>query len=182
MRKTDHLIWSWDIDYEDWRVDMENEYPDLSENARIDLMYDINQGYLEDERINLNIPLSMPIIVIGDIGRWNGRFTGYRELKSCNIKDCLYADDDYNEWFVDKLGDLRGIGHHHDGTNYYLYRTYKDNISPEQIDNFRAKICAGKATRRDITKITRRLGDEICAVYGWTIRKNNYAAKCVNEI
>lgn len=40
-----------------------------------------------------------------------------------------------------------------------------------QIDNLLAKIYEGRATRKDITRVTRRLGDEIAAVYGWPIRR-----------
>ena len=40
-------------------------------------------------------------------------------------------------------------------------------MSDEQIENFKWKIYNGKATRADITRITRRLGDEIGKVYGW---------------
>ena len=82
MEKTDHIIWSDQIDYEDWREDMESEYPDENEQWRIDRAYEINDAYLDDERCNLNIQLSRPIIVIGDIGRWNGRVMGYKEIKS----------------------------------------------------------------------------------------------------
>ncbi len=179
LKKTEHIIWSDRIDYEDWRLDMESEYPDESEQFRIDRAYQINDSYLDDERCNLDIQLSRPILVIGDIGRWNGRVMGYKEIKSGNIKDCLYSECDYNKWFVDKNGDLRCEAIHHDGTNYYLYRTYKDGVSREQIENLKWKIYYGKATRADITRITRRLGDEIGKVYGWefphrTIKERNY--------
>lgn len=168
MEKTDHLIWSnYDLDYDDWKDDLEAEHPDLSERERIDLMYQINSDYLADERINLNIPLSRPILVIADLGLWNGRRQGYKEIKSGNIRDCLYDDNDYVTWFVDKNGDLRCDSVHHDGTNHYLYRTYKDGVSEEQIENLKWKLYNGQATRRDITRITRRLGDEIGKVYGW---------------
>ena len=168
MEKTDHLIWSnYDIHYEDWRVDLEADYPDMTEEERIDLMYSINGDYLDDERCNLNIQLSQPILVIGDLGRWNGRVMGYKEIESGNIKDCLYSDTDYSTWYVDKNGDFRCTAIHHDGTNYYLYRTYKDGVSETQIENLKWKIYESKATRADITRITRRLGDEIGKVYGW---------------
>ena len=61
-----HIIWSnYALDYEDWRDDLEAEYPDLTEEQRIALMYEINGDYLDDERTNLNIQLSGPILVIG---------------------------------------------------------------------------------------------------------------------
>ena len=174
MEKTDHLIWSnYDLDYDDWKDDLEAEHPDLSERERIDLMYQINSDYLDDERVNLNIPLSRPILVIADLGLWNGRRQGYKEIESGNIRDCFYDDNDYVTWFVDKNGDLRCDSIHHDGTNHYLYRTYKDGASEEQIENLKWKIYNGQATRKDITRITRRLGDEIGKVYGWEFPQRN---------
>ena len=165
-----HIIWSdIDLDLEDWKADLTEQYPDLSEDELIQRMYEINADYLTDERANLDIQLSQPIIVIGDIGRWNGRVSGYKVIESGNIKDCLYSETDYTEWYVDKYGDLRADAVHHDGTNHYLYRVYKDTATDSQIENLKAKIYDGKATRADITRVTRRLGDEIAAVYGFDI-------------
>lgn len=131
MKKERHIIWSnYDIDYEDWRGDLETEYPELSEDERISLMYEINEDYLDDERANLNVQLFHPILVVGD---------------------------------------LRCDASHHDGTNHYLYRVYKDGVTETQIDNLKDKIYCGKATRADITRVTRRLGDDIAKVYGFSI-------------
>ena len=163
-----HIVWSdINLDLDDWRDDLLAEYPDASENELIEKMYEINNSYIDDERVNLNIQLPREIIAIADLGRWNGRFSGYKIITSGNIKDCLYSDCDMNEWYVDKKGDFRCRAVHHDGTNYYLYRTFKDNVSDYQIANFKDKIYEGKATRADVTRITRRLGDEIGKIYGW---------------
>lgn len=172
MTDGDHLIWSnYDLDYADWKDDLESEHPELSENELIELMYEINGDYLDDERVNLNIQLERPILVIGDLGLWNGRRMGYKEIASGNIRDCLYSDRDidYSTWYVDKLGDLRCDAVHHDGTNHYLYRTYKDGASEDQIDRLKEKLYRGTATRADITRITKRCGDEISKVYGWDL-------------
>ena len=70
MTEQKHLIWSnYGLDYEDWRADLEAEYPKLSEDERITLMHEINNDYLEDERLNLNIQLPTKILVIANIGR-----------------------------------------------------------------------------------------------------------------
>ena len=170
MKEDRHIIWSnYDLDYEDWRDDLEAEYPELTEDQRIALMYEINGDYLDDERINLNIQLSQPILVIGDLGLWHGRRSGYKEIESGNIRDCLYADTDYSTWYVDKLGDLRCDAIHHDGTDHYLYRAYKDGVRESQIDLLKDKLYRGIATRADVTRITRRLGDDIARVYGFSI-------------
>lgn len=169
-----HVIWSnIRLDFEDWREDLEEYYPELSEEELYWKMHEINAEYLNDERMNLDIQLTQPILVVGDLGLWHGRVSGYREIASGNIKDCLYSgrDIDMCEWYLDKNGDLCAEAIHHDGTNHYLYRAYKDNVTESQIDNLKARIYKGIATRADITRITRRLGDEIAKVYGFNIPK-----------
>ena len=134
-------------------------------------MYETNNDYLDDDCCNLNIKLNGPILVIADIGRWNRRFSGYKEIESGNISDCLYTDMDYATWYVDKNGDLRCTAIHHDGRNYYLYRAFKDDATESQIERLQEKLYAGTATRQDITRVTKRLGDDIGAVYGWEFPK-----------
>lgn len=172
-----HIIWSdMSLDLDDWREDYKdfleiNELDDdpNDENELYKWMVETNEDYLADERMNLDIQLSQPIIVIADLGLWYGRKSGYRVIDSGNIKDCLYSNTDYTEWYVDKYGDLSADAAHHDGTNHYLYRVFKDTATESQIENLKYKLYEGKATRADITRITRRLGDEIAAVYGFHI-------------
>lgn len=172
MKSQHNVIWSnANLDLADWQEDLTAEYPDADENELCELMYETNASYLDDERVNLNIRYNQPIIVIADLGRWNGRFSGYKLINSGNIADCLYSDTDYTEWYVDELGDMRADAIHHDGTNHYLYRVFKDSATEAQKDALMDKIYNGTATRADITRVTRRIGDEIANVYGWTIRK-----------
>lgn len=168
MKDGDHLIWSnHHLDLEDWRDALLEDYPDATESELYQMMYDLNDDHLADERINLNIQMERPILVIGDIERWNGHVSGYKEIPSGNIKDCLYADTDYYTWYVDRKGDLRCDAIHHDGRNHYLYRAYKPGATEAQIERLKGKIYDGVATRTDITRITQRLGDDIGKVYGW---------------
>ena len=172
MGEFKRVIWSdIDLDLDNWRESLEELYPDYPEDELYAIMCKSNAENLYDERANLNIQLSQPILVIDDIGRWNGRFNGYKEIPSGNIKDCLYSEMDYNEWYIDKNGDLKCDAVHHDGTNHYLYRVYKDGVSDYQKENLKEKIYEGRATRSDITRITRRLGDDIADVYGFEIPK-----------
>ena len=174
-----HIIWSnMNLEADDWR-DSYKEYLEINgldddpndENKLYEYMVEANDDSLSDERRNLDIQFSQPIIVIGDLGRWNGRVTGYKMIDSGNITDCLYSDTDYTEWYVDKYGDLRANAVHHDGTNCYLYRVFKDGVTDTQIENLQDKIYNGKVTRADITRVTKRLGDDIAGVYGFPIPK-----------
>lgn len=121
---------------------------DLLESAWEDLFYS------NDERAD--------IIVIGDLGFWDGRAVGYKELS--NMQDCFRGDCDFSTWFIDEHKNLRYEGMHHDGTNHYLYRRWKDGLSWEQKDNFMYKLVTGKATSRDVTRYTKAIGSEI---KGW---------------
>lgn len=164
------LIWSSDFDVEDYEDWLKEEYPEITDpDEKWSLAYDDNMDTLGCERMNLDIQLQQPIIVIADLGLWCGRRPAYSLIRSGNIKDCLYSECDSCTWYLDYLGDLRCKAAHHDGTNYYLYRVFRDDMSEEQQENFMAKLCEGKTTRRDINRYTRRLGDEIADVYGWDI-------------
>lgn len=167
MIKDRYVLWSdINLDFDDWKDDLQSEYPELSEDRLREKMYEINADYLDDERANLNRQFSQPILVIGNLGLWNGRANGYKVIDSGNLKDCLYTDSDMAEWYVAKRGDLRCDAIHHDGTNHYLYRVFKDNVTDTQIENLQNKIYFGTATRSDITRVTKRLGDEINKIYG----------------
>lgn len=165
-----NVIWSnSNLDYEDWKEFFDEEYPGLDVDERIDMMYELNDEYLDDERMNLDIPVSEEIIVLGDLGLWNGRKSGYKEIHGHSIKDCLYTDTDYATWYLDDRGDLCCEAIHHDGTNHYLYRVFKPDVSDTRKENFLEKVLRGTVTRADITRTTQRLGDKIAEVYGWKI-------------
>lgn len=164
-----HIIWSdINLDLEDWRDSLSEIYENASDDFLYEKMLEDNSMYIYDQRANLNIQMPREIIVIAELGLWNGKHSGYKTIESGNIADCMYSDCDYNEWYVDKRGDFRCEAIHHDGTNHYLYRTFKKGVSDYQIENFKDKLYRGTATRADITRLTKRLGDEIGKVYGWT--------------
>ena len=179
-----YLIWSnCDFDYDGARIDYQDLHELTDEEMEEISDYDIylwydeaNNMYLDDERANLNIQLHDEIIVIGDLGLWYGRRSGYKMIKSGNIADCLYPDDVYTEYYCD-AHDFRAIGIHHDGTNYYLYRVWKENLTLTQKENFLYKLYHGKATQKDITRYTKSLRPYISAVYGWGGRQESVQVK-----
>lgn len=121
---------------------------ELSELARVD------EGY--------------GLIAIADLGRWNGRFGGYKEIKQlCTV---MYTSCDYERVYVDSNGDLRKEESHHDGSNSILYRYWKDGLTDEQKENFMSKIYNGECTQKDITRYTRKAGLGIANAYGWIVR------------
>ena len=109
------------------------------------------------------------VIAIADIGRWNGRFSGYKEYSS--LDDIAYTDCDYECIYVDGYGNLRKDESHHDGNNHILYRYWKDGVTDEQKDNFLDKLYYGHATSKDITRYTKAIGKDIADYYGWRTSK-----------
>lgn len=113
-----YIIWSdidvpnekeYAVEYESYLKDNELQVPENSkdyERGLFEFIYHLNNEYLDDLRTAFNMLCDMPIIVIADLGRWNGRVSGYKMINSCNIQDCFYTDCDYAEWYIDKLGDL----------------------------------------------------------------------------
>lgn len=176
------MIWSnIDLDLKDWIADLRAEYPDYTEEQLTDIMYDTNNGYLDDERSNLDIQCNSEIIAIADIGRWNGRFAGYGIIKSGNVADCLYSPHDYAQWYVDRDGEFRSTQIHHDGSNYYYYRSFKDGVEDDERDDLLADIYEGKATQEQIDRLTDKLGPTIGKVYGWDFPTDKAARVSIRD-
>lgn len=148
MRNMDNnlVIWS------NWNPEMEDDY-------------DLDMA-LEDERANLNIKLNGMIVVIADLGLWDGRRMGYKLISSGNIKDCLYDNCEYITWYCDRYN-FRAVACHHDGINRYLYRVFRDDVSGTQIAKFLHRVARGEANDRMIRRYTKSIRPEIAKVYGW---------------
>lgn len=169
----DHLIWSnYHIDYDEWKKDfLENCAEEGDEPCSEREIQEVFSMTLEDEldeaREDLSIYASSPILVIGDLGLWNGRRTGYKEIENGFISNCLFSNTDYTSWYVDRDGEFCCDAIHHDGTNFYRYRAYRKGVSDEDIEDLKEMLYHGKATEADIDRVTQKLGKTIGKVYGW---------------
>lgn len=168
-----YTIWSNEYDViESIAKDMMAYDEILEWGHALDQAYEVNAESLDDEKRNLNIDVGEEIIIIADLGLWDGRHQAYKLLYKTNIADCLTGTcGDYVTWFVDDRGDLMCRDIHHDGTNLYTYRAWKPGISHAQRSYFMQKVAIGKATRKDITRYTQRIGDKVADVYGWKVRR-----------
>ena len=127
---------------------------------------DMSLEALEWAREALNVLLDNDIVVIADLGLWNGRKSGYKVIESGNISDCLVSDSDYCEWYCDS-NNFRCTAHHHDGTNHYLYRMFKVGLTEHQKQTFLSKIYFGTATTKDMSRYTKSIRPNIAEVFGW---------------
>ena len=78
---------------------------------------------------------------------------GYFRISAKRRIKMIADKGSFKEWFT-------GI----DNSNPLDYPDY-----PQKIENLKEKLYRGIATRADITRVTRRLGDEIAHVYGFPI-------------
>ena len=169
MKRT---IWqNIDLKIEDWKDDYKeyieiNEFKALNpenEDEIYDFMIDTNNSYLDDERANLNKKIDGRILVLGDIGRWNGRFNGYKILDD-NISSIFETDCDYCEWYSDGYN-IKFKGIHHDGVNYAEYRVIRED---RNIENLLDDIYDGKEiSRKKLNYYTKSLHSYIAEIYGW---------------
>lgn len=119
-----------------------------------------------DEFANLNKELDKWILVIADLGLWNGRKSGWRISKAKNLQVILtFAQGDFYKVFYDsETDDVKADDVHHDGTNHYTFRGIKNNTD---IGSLLTKIYLGEHTQADIDKYTVPLGQCVRKIYGW---------------
>jgi len=164
MWERKYIIWSNEnLDTEDWKesfkefIEMNNLDIDPNDEEKLyKYMVETNDEYLSDERINLNInvPDTDTVLVIADLGFWDGRCRGYREIHADKISDCLYTDrdTDYATWYLDDRGDFCCDQIHHDGTNHLCYRAYKPNVSETQKENLKEKLAEERKEKAEYAK------------------------------
>jgi len=167
MKKNDRLIWSSEPNIKAICKHFEKDFAGLSESEKERLAWELNAEMLNDIRDDLDIWLDRPILLIAQYSLWDRMKTGVCEIGSNSIKDCLYSNDDKVTWFLDSQGDLRCDGEHEVGTNHYLYRTWKDDVTPRQKQMMMQRAFEGKPFERDVANLTRPIGKEICKQYGW---------------
>ena len=149
--------------FEEW-CDMNDLNPDdedLDEFINRELDF-----WLEDEHFNLDRPCG-DILVIADLGLWDGRRSGYKIIKGGklnNIFDVLGSDYNHYKFYCDRY-DVKAILHHHDGTHYLTFREIKPN---KNIQGLLDKLYDDKEVwQKEITRLTKSLKPLVSKVYGW---------------
>lgn len=145
---------------EQWNeIAKENDY-DINDDAK---RTEIDCEYFEDELEYVNTLLSNidekeNIVIIGDLGLWNGRVAGYKVISN-DARDILTSIG-YDNYPIIKLNDkneLYGEVSHHDGINYYRFRVWRTGFSDSQKDKFLNLIYNQEVEEKDIVKYTKAL-------------------------
>lgn len=169
------ILWTDDFnleDYEEIFSDMEeNMGRKLSDDEKYEAAYDQNYLEFEDLMVNMDIRLPGEVIEIGTIGRWNGRFNGYKEHHTHVLKNVFTPNVDgmsYNEWYVDRYN-LHHKESHHDGTNYTFYRMFRPELTEYQKAMFETALYEGKCSDRMLRRYTVSVKPYISNIFGWRI-------------
>ena len=136
------------------------------EELKLEEAYRQTDFWWESERANLDIETTGEIVIIAGLGLWDGRRSAVKETGKHNVNVILdyHGDVDDIEVYVED-GEVRGLGHHHDGTNEY---TFREVIDTEKWEKLSEKIAGGeKWTQKELDEATRSLADRVNKVYGW---------------
>lgn len=154
---------------ENWKEEIRNDYPDYSDDELMQLVYEENGINWQEDIADLSkINLPRSIIAIGWLGLWNGTAVGYKEYP--DLKSCFSGHDGDLKFYVDENGDLRAELAHHDGTNHYLFRMWRSNVSETTRENLIDKIYYRKDFQADVSRSTVRIGDFIGERFGWSFK------------
>lgn len=164
---TKQIIWSSDYYINDnAREEYENSYRELCDDDGYRMSdrqwAEVVDGYLSDERMNLDQTVDGIIIAFADLGLWQGRRQGYKILGS-KINSIFSVSEDDNEWYGDGFN-IRGNLTHHDGTHRILYRVAKDQEDAERIAE---QIYNRRIDEAGFRKRTRSLYPYVAEIYGW---------------
>lgn len=174
----EYTIWqNYDLNLDDYKDEIIEAFPEYKDDkdAMYECMIDMNNADLDDTIHNLRIDTFKDIVCIADLGLWNGRHSAYKDDIGTSVSDCfriVSEDCDYVRFYIDNLGDFRAKGIHHDGTNTYLFRAIRDDITDTQRENFLHHLRYNiPLSRQSLNRYTVRIGDIIAKVYGWKVRK-----------
>lgn len=115
------------------------------------------------------------MIVIADLGLWDGRHKGYRMMggRTLNMAFNAFQGNSYKLVYDSDTDDVKGVDNHHDGTNYYTFREVRKGRDISELQDL---IYSERATQDDIDKYTKPLGKYVRRVYGWKKTKAKKAA------
>ena len=150
-----------------------NEFDNIDERVQDDnelyeFISDTFDTWFDDEQSNLDIETDEQIIAIADIGLWNGRRKGYK-LLGYNVNTIFncFSQCDYVKLYAENRA-VKGLGIHHDGTNYVEYRKFKAGYTEEQQDRVLNAIYDNADNVDSIIKrYTVSIYPLIKKVYGW---------------
>lgn len=165
-----HIIWTdtVNLNLEDYAEYLEENYPEtVDDYKKFEIIDMVNSDELDMVRDEFDIQLDGRILILGQLGLWNGKVSGYKIINSGKLSDIFYSQLNtmsYMEFWSDGYN-IRASEAHHDGTNYYLFREIRED---KDIENFLNDIYFGREiSRSKLNYYTRSVASHINKLYGW---------------
>ena len=146
-----------DKEWKDYCYENECSLDDYEERTWVDNI-NFETDYSNLENILSEIKVSNEIIVIADLGLWDGRRIAYKVLDE-DATSIINSIDyyDYPEVEMNENNELYATDVHHDGINYYRFRVWKSGVSERNKEKFLDSIYYGDVSEEGIVKYTKAL-------------------------
>ena len=130
--------------------------------------YEVSE-FLEGFASLLDEKLDNDIIIVADLGFWNGRHSAYKMLSN-DLEDIVYKssiEEPYFGWYIQD-GDVQAYETHHDNTHYYKYRKLKLGLEDEDLQELQWALYNGEPNRDELVeKYTESLKDIVEEKCNW---------------
>ena len=150
---------------EDYAAANDMSAEDIDDAIRDEIIRDYLEMEFSDLEMNCSIYCENPILVIVDVGRWNGRKKAYKIIDSGLLSDIFHLNDscDYHTYYTDGYNVLC-TAIHHDGVNYYEFREIKND---DNITTFLDNLLTGKYknSRRMLNYYTKSILPKFKEIY-----------------
>lgn len=118
---------------EDMTIEYKEAYPDHTEQQIEQYLYEtIDTYYFNDAKELLDKQLDGRIIAIADIGRWNGRYNGYKILGN-NLNEILYVGNADDLYVCCCEKNVKATLSDHDGSTHIIYRMLKEETNVDSL-------------------------------------------------
>lgn len=166
----ERVIFETMYDVDDWQDSFKDycEINELDEDEE-DIYEYINDNiscWLQDEKCNLNKPIDGDILVIADLGLWDGRRSAYQVIHATKLADIFNVMGNYDDvrFYCDQYN-VKADLYHHDGTNHVEFRLIKKgHTATSLMDKLYNQ---EEYTREDVRNCTTSLRKAVAKVYGW---------------
>ena len=135
-------------------------YDSREDSAQSDVWFD-------DEMINLDKKLNGKILIIADLGLWDGHKSAYKFVPN-NLQEVLLncCGDDMRVYYNGK--DIVCDDYHHDSTNHYIFYELKVDENNDGLNKILNKIYNQEEyDKKELKKYVKSLGKYVKKIYGW---------------
>ena len=155
-----------DRDSEMFKGYLEDYGMNNTEDNYWDFVNEESATMVDDVKTNLkSLVFDNGIVCLGEIEFWDGSRKAYKSIGNnlSNIFNVI-SSWDWVKFYVEDE-DLKGRESHHDGTNFYMFRAWREGVEESKKEEALSQWLKGSPSM--VEKLTEPLGDYVKKIYGW---------------